>query len=109
MKDLSPTLENSEIFYFQNVSYPNSTITVSITDISPSLDFLIVQTHSYKHNLTLSYEQDLDLKYHVNGINIGLVVEKSSSKQLYISNSNLNNVTFYFSIHAYFENGQYFF
>lgn len=107
LKNLNPTLENSELFSSQNVLYSNSTVTILITDISPSLGFLIVQTHSYKYNLTLSYKRNLDIRYHVNGTNIGLAVENSSSKLLYISNYDFNNISFYFSIHAYYKHGQY--
>lgn len=96
------------MFSSQNILYPNSTIIVSITDIPPSFGFLIMQSHSYKHNLTLSYQKNLDIRYHANGTNIGLVIEKSTTKLFYITNYHFNNVSFYISIHAYFKNGQYF-
>lgn len=108
LKGLNPTSENSEVYSSQNVLYRGSTIIVSITDISPTIGFLITQCHSYKHNLTISYISNLNSNHHTDGTNVGLVIEKSTSKLFNITNHGSKNVTFYFSIHAYSKNGERF-
>ncbi|XP_077283895.1 transmembrane 7 superfamily member 3-like [Arctopsyche grandis] len=100
-----PTLYNSEVFSLTTTLSALSTVTVSIADISLLLGFLIVQVHSFKKDFILSFSRNLSIANYVNGTNLGLMLEATNPKALYIINNSPNEtLDLYFSIHAYYKN-----
>lgn len=101
-----PTTTNSEVYSKMMQLNHVSSLILQVVGVSPSIKFLVIQAHSYQHNITASYSPKLTRWNHVNGTNLGLVYEDKDPKMFSIHSNNANiSVDIYFSIHAYTVQG----
>lgn len=101
-----PTATNSEV-YSKMVQLDNvSSLILQVVGVSPLIKFMVMQAHSYKHNITVSYSPKFNQTNHVDGTNLGLVYEDNDPNMFCIRSDNLNtSVNVYFSVHAYTVQG----
>ena len=92
---------------------PNATHVIQVTDVPKEVSFVVVQVHSYKYNMWMSYDnfENNQLRgQYVIGTNIGLFVQNKmfgSLIEVYILNQNLLNVSCLIAVVAYSNNGKY--
>ncbi|PSN33848.1 hypothetical protein C0J52_24247 [Blattella germanica] len=84
---------------------PFSSITINVMEIPTDVRFIIVQTHAFQYDVTLSYNSSLEPHMYVNGTNIGLVQVIDTGQidtKLYLYNLNENKtVTVLVTVQAY--------
>lgn len=63
--------EQKTVTLFQNLT--DLECRISVIKINSNVTFLVIQTHTFNENITLSYNEPLDVHSYTTGTNIGLV------------------------------------
>jgi hypothetical protein len=92
---------------------PFSTVILNVMKIPETVRFIIVQTHAFQFNITLSYNDILNPHSFINGTNLGLVQlidENQTDAKFYIRNENARpNVSVLITVQGYGEEGKVFY
>jgi len=89
---------------------PFSTVILNVVKIPETIQFIVVQAHTFQFNVTLSYNDILIPHLFINGTNLGLVQlidEKQTDAKFYIRNGNERpNVSVLITVQGYGEEGK---
>ncbi|KAG8301285.1 Transmembrane 7 super member 3 [Homalodisca vitripennis] len=105
--DVLPTLPNDEDILEQTSELqPNIVYYLHVQFIPSWVQFIILQTHAYLHNVSLGYSMEMLSNKSVTGQNIGLAANVTSSRtaQFFLENDNPFNVTVLIAVVAYNKN-----
>ncbi|KAL7304849.1 hypothetical protein TKK_0002657 [Trichogramma kaykai] len=94
LKTYNSSSDNDEAF-LQLVSIDgNANFKIQATDIPSDVYFVIIQVHTYMHNVSMYYDvavSDRLTGNHVNGSNIGLLIETNAATNAVVQVSNTNS------------------